>query len=160
MHYRSTLVLSKNCLLHLECCLIYTLPLSIDHGQADSLSIILPYFRVDYPFTWIIITHASHTLHTLRSLYNTNISKIVDFKPKNSYTGGSLLNRSPTQTSWLILSHLAGVVIFAQSSSSNLCTSLMSATHSSTARCIKCMQCSDASLLMEFACLFAYVSYI
>ena len=45
-------------------------------------------------------------LHALRGTFTISLPKIVGFKPQSHYAGDLLPNWPPTQSSWLVLSHL------------------------------------------------------
>jgi len=98
-----------------------------------------------FEWTTLWLDSLQFALYVLHGSLTPFSPKIVGYKPQPHYAGPPLLNRTRTQSSWLIPSHSIGALIFARSSSSNVCVVLTSTTYSSADSCVNCVWSSNAS---------------
>ena len=110
-------------------------------------------FYIIFGWTTLWLDSLIFSLHALRKIFTILFPKIVDFGSQNHYAGPLLPNGPPTQSTWLVPSHLASVAIFVQRSSNNFCASLTLVTKSSTS-CFTCYTwATDISISDSVACI-------
>lgn len=119
---------------------------------------LFPYIIFGWTTLWLDLLQ--FILHTHRRAFTILLPKTVGLEPQNHYAGPVLPNRTPTQSSWLISSHLVGVAIFAWRSFSNFYTSLTLARKSSAICCTHSMWATDVSVSISVSCLGSYTTYM